>query len=158
MTIPGFRICLYKGADQLRGNRKADQRLCFRSIDSTIPLLPLSKIFKPLAIFCGCTAWFVSDLVGNPEDRFCDAAHNSWETYSFSCLQKRLLVMKLERAILGPLVFNSHISFSSTCFIRFVKQDFLIHCIGEPGGLMVESLTPERETGGSISTSAMLCP
>ena len=26
--------------------------------------------FKPLAIFCCCTAWFVSDLVGNPEDRF----------------------------------------------------------------------------------------
>ena len=28
------------------------------------------------AIFCGCTALFVSDLVGNPEDRFSnDAAH-----------------------------------------------------------------------------------
>ena len=26
--------------------------------------------FKPLAILCGCTAWFVSDQVGNPEDRF----------------------------------------------------------------------------------------
>ena len=26
--------------------------------------------FKPLTI-CGCTARFVSDLVGNPEDRFC---------------------------------------------------------------------------------------
>ena len=26
--------------------------------------------FKPLAIFCGCTARFVSGLVGNPEDRF----------------------------------------------------------------------------------------
>ena len=22
-----------------------------------------------LAIFCGCTAWFLSDLVGNPKDR-----------------------------------------------------------------------------------------
>ena len=29
--------------------------------------------FKPLAIFCGCTAWFVSDLVGYPDDRF---SHN----------------------------------------------------------------------------------
>ena len=27
----------------------------------------------PLAIFCGCTAWLVWDLVGNPEDRF---SHN----------------------------------------------------------------------------------
>ena len=23
-----------------------------------------------LTILCGCTAWSVSDLVGNPEDRF----------------------------------------------------------------------------------------
>ena len=29
--------------------------------------------FKPLAIFCNCTVWFVSDLVGNPEDWF---SHN----------------------------------------------------------------------------------
>ena len=33
----------------------------------TIPLLPK---FKPLAIFCGCTARFESDLVGTPENRF----------------------------------------------------------------------------------------
>ena len=46
------------------GNRAADQRICFRYMECAIPLLP-----KPLAIFCGCPAWFVSDLVGNPEDR-----------------------------------------------------------------------------------------
>ena len=32
-------ICENKDADQLRGNREADQRLCFRYSDSTIPLL-----------------------------------------------------------------------------------------------------------------------
>ena len=37
-------LCENKDADQLRGNRKADQRLCFRYIDSTIPLLSKSKI------------------------------------------------------------------------------------------------------------------
>ena len=37
----------------------ADQRLCFRYIDTTIPLLPKSTI----------SARFVSDLVGNPDDR-----------------------------------------------------------------------------------------
>ena len=39
-------ICLgeNKGADQLRGNREADQRLCFRYSDSTIPPLLNSKI------------------------------------------------------------------------------------------------------------------
>ena len=47
-----FCICENKDADQLRGNREADQRLCFRYTDRTR---------------------FVSDLVGNPEDRF---SHN----------------------------------------------------------------------------------
>ena len=39
-------ICLgeNKGADQLRGHREADQRLCFRFSDSTIPLLLKSEI------------------------------------------------------------------------------------------------------------------
>ena len=35
----GFLQSENKDADQLRGNREADQRLCFRYIDSTIPLL-----------------------------------------------------------------------------------------------------------------------
>ena len=39
-------FCLWenKGADQLPGNREADQRLCFRYSDSTHPLLLNSKI------------------------------------------------------------------------------------------------------------------
>ena len=41
---PGFCIWENKDADQLRGNREADQRLCFRYMDSTIPLLPKYKI------------------------------------------------------------------------------------------------------------------
>ena len=41
---PDFCICENKDADQLRGNREADQRLCFRYIDSTIPLLSKSEI------------------------------------------------------------------------------------------------------------------
>ena len=39
-----FCICENKDADQLRGDREADQRLCFRYIDSTTPLLPISEI------------------------------------------------------------------------------------------------------------------
>ena len=35
-----FCICENKDADQLRGHREADQRLCFRYTDSTIALLP----------------------------------------------------------------------------------------------------------------------
>ena len=37
---PTVCICENKNAGQLHGNREADQRLCFRYIASTIPLLP----------------------------------------------------------------------------------------------------------------------
>ena len=67
MRKPDCCMCENKDADQRRGDREADQRLCFRYMDSTIPLLSKSEIF------CGCTARFVSDLVRNPEDRF---SHN----------------------------------------------------------------------------------
>ena len=54
----------------------ADQGLCFSYIDSTIPLPLKSENVKSLSIFCGCTARFVYDLVGNLENRFShDAAH-----------------------------------------------------------------------------------
>ena len=41
---PGFCICENKDADQLRGNRESDQRLCFRYPDSTILQLPKYEI------------------------------------------------------------------------------------------------------------------
>ena len=44
MRKPAFCICENKDADQLHGNREADQRLCFHYIDSTIPLLPTYEI------------------------------------------------------------------------------------------------------------------
>ena len=72
MRNPAFCICENKDADQLRGDREADQRLCFRCTDTTILLLSKPD-FKLLVIFCGCTDRFVSDLVGNPEDLF---SHN----------------------------------------------------------------------------------
>ena len=41
-------ICIgeNKGADQLRGNREADQHLCFLYSDSTVPFLLKSEISK----------------------------------------------------------------------------------------------------------------
>ena len=44
MGKPTICIGENKGADQLRGNREADQRLCFRYSDSTVPLLLKSEI------------------------------------------------------------------------------------------------------------------
>ena len=46
MRKPDFCICENKDADQLRGYREADQRLCFRYIDSTIPLVPKYEILS----------------------------------------------------------------------------------------------------------------
>ena len=40
MRKPAF--CIYENNDA--GNREADQRLCFRYIDSTIPFLPIYEI------------------------------------------------------------------------------------------------------------------
>ena len=59
-------LCENKDADQLHSNHEADQRLCFHYIDSMYYFLYTVRNFKPLAILCGCTAWFVWDLVGNP--------------------------------------------------------------------------------------------
>ena len=52
MGKPTICICENKGADQLRGNREADQRLCFHYPDSTIPPLLNSKIssFYPSSV------------------------------------------------------------------------------------------------------------
>ena len=46
LHMQDFCICKNKDADQLRGNREADQRLCFRYLDSTIPFLSKSKILS----------------------------------------------------------------------------------------------------------------
>ena len=63
---PAFCMHENRGADQLHSNRTADQRLCFRYIGSTVPLLSKSEI-SSLVI---CTAQFVSGLGRNPKDRF----------------------------------------------------------------------------------------
>ena len=70
-----FCICEYKGADQLRGvTAKLVSAFVFATQYN--PSTSLIQNFKLLAIFCGCTALFVSDLMENPEDRFLrDAAH-----------------------------------------------------------------------------------
>ena len=71
MGKPAICICENKDADQLRGNREADQRLCFRYSDSTIPPLLNSKIssFKPasVAVQAGlCQTWSETTLLFFP--------------------------------------------------------------------------------------------
>ena len=50
MGKPTICIGKNKDADQLRGNREADQRLCFRYSDSTIPPLLNSKLYRPVCV------------------------------------------------------------------------------------------------------------
>ena len=76
MEKPTICIGENKGADQLRGNREADQRLCFRYSDSTIPLLLKSEIFKLLALLC------LSVCVGPVRKPHCWFAH---EVAQISC-------------------------------------------------------------------------
>ena len=72
MRKPVFCICKNKDAIQ------PDQRLCFCYKDSTVPLLSKSEVSSLYSAFCGCAAWFVSDLVGNLDDRFSrDTVHIS---------------------------------------------------------------------------------
>ena len=51
---PTICICETKGADQLRSNCEADQHLCFRYMDSTIPLLSKSKFLPSSHLLCLC--------------------------------------------------------------------------------------------------------
>ena len=87
----GFLHMRKQKRDQLRGNREADQHLCFRYTDSTIPLLSKSKISSLLPSSV-TTARFVWDLVGNPEDRF---FHNE------TCI---MLAIPGENLCLGELI------------------------------------------------------
>ena len=69
MRKPDFCICENKDADQLRGNREADQRLCFHYIDSTIHLLSKSEIssLKPYSVVVqpgSCRTWSETPKTG----------------------------------------------------------------------------------------------
>ena len=95
-----------KDADQLRGNREADQRLCFRYTDSTFPPLLIHK-FKILGFFCDCTGRFVSDLVGNPNCWFSHAqAHIAYKAYTRQPIKLRGLINE----IWGSLQYQSSIN------------------------------------------------
>ena len=69
MRKPDFCICENKDADQLRSNREADQRLCFRYTDSTIPVLPKyeisSLLLSSVAVQPGlCWTWSETPKTG----------------------------------------------------------------------------------------------
>ena len=69
MRNPAFCICENKRCRSATAQLVSTFVFAIRIVQS----LYFLQNFKPLAILSACTAWFVSDLVGNPEDRF---SHN----------------------------------------------------------------------------------
>ena len=61
-----FKKCENKGTDKLRGYLS----LYVHYIERAGPLQSLPEILNPLTIFYCCSVRFVSDLFGNPGDRF----------------------------------------------------------------------------------------
>ena len=98
MRKPTICIGDNKDANQIRGNPEADQRLCFRCTDSTLPLLLKSEIssFKPASVTAHCTGRFIGP-VGN---------------HIVGFLTKRL---KCARNIFIVLWLNTHLQFSQSC-------------------------------------------
>ena len=78
-------ICENKEADQLRSNREANQRLCFRYMDSTIPLLSKSEI----------SSLYASSVIAQPD--LCQTWSETPKTgfLMTQLIQCRLLAMKM---------------------------------------------------------------
>ena len=102
MRKPAFCICENEGADQLHGNHAADQRLCF----SLYVKYNLRK-FMPPAICCGCTARFVSDLLGNPENRFSlDYAQMVWVPVNDKCHSWTVVCRLVQQIVMVTIVVS----------------------------------------------------
>ena len=86
---PDFCICENKDADQLCGNCEADQRLCFRYTDSTIPLLPNTKFQASSHFLRRHQPDLCGTLVRNP-DRFSDVAAHVVSSGSVLCANRTL--------------------------------------------------------------------
>ena len=78
-----FCMCENKAADQLHSSYcAADQQLCFRYIDSTIPLLPKSEISSLLtsSVIAQPSLFMTWSQVRNSYDQFSHVAYNSGVT------------------------------------------------------------------------------
>ena len=82
-------MCANKDADQLCSNCEADQRLCFRYTDSTIPLLSKSEISSlwpsSVAEQPGLCQTWLETLV---EDKFSHYIAHIDVVDNFSCFEK----------------------------------------------------------------------
>ena len=92
MGKPTICIGENKDADQLRGNCEADQRLCFRYTDSTIPLLLKSEISTSSLLLC----LYNSVCVGPVRKPHCWFSHEAAHIKSY-LFQEEVTVHKKKR-------------------------------------------------------------
>ena len=90
MRKPTFCTCENKDANQLRGNRKADQCSCFRDKDCTIPLLPNFESSSLWRSSVAAQPGFCRTWSETPKTSFLTSRLNyTWVTHSsdlFVCL------------------------------------------------------------------------
>ena len=94
MGKPTICIGENKGTDQLRSNCEADQRLCFRYSDSTVPLLLKSKI-SSFWSFLGLYSLVCVRLGRNPELLVFSCTHSFGFCYHIHCVLGKLSTDKV---------------------------------------------------------------
>ena len=123
MRKPTICICENKDADQLRGNREADQRLCFRYTDSTMSLLLKSEVvFFDYRLVC-------VGPVRNPNCWFSHAQARLKVSYSsnFSCLV--CLCSSIQTLYFNEILFkpnNSTFNYIWVSYTRYVWSSILL--------------------------------
>ena len=75
MIIPAFCMHENKDADQQRGNRLAEQRLCFRYTGNKLPLVPTPDISSLyVSLLAKQPDLCRTDIAGNPKEKFYSGA------------------------------------------------------------------------------------
>ena len=108
MRKPDFCICENKDADQLRGNRKADQRLCFRYMVATIRMVQSLYYLNPKFQASSHFLWLYSLVCvgpGRKPRRPVFSQRGSYNTYLGQAQAKysRAKSVALRRSILQPI-------------------------------------------------------
>ena len=124
---PAFCVCESKDADQLRGNREADRRLCFRYIDSTIPILSKCEISSLLPSCVVVERGLCGTWSETPKTKFL-TTRLIW----YAHFRRNLTATNMSyRSISEPLLYGSLKLLPSLCnkIMIWVKHSFLIDSV-----------------------------
>ena len=117
MGKPTICIGENKDADQLRGNREADQRLCFRYLDSIIPLLLKAEIssFYPFSVLVQAGLYRTcseTTLLGFPRGG----------SFDFSCRAKHFNIFLVHFKYMHNFSILRNILFIQTIFVYYFLE------------------------------------